>query len=71
MLDQDRSSGHVGSKLLPPMLFSACFVCCDAGLLLPLHYRECVGARVSLALGENLVLKLFHCVKLSAYGLPL
>ena len=30
-----------------------------------------VWARVSLVLGEKLVLKLFHCVKLSAYGLPL
>ena len=30
-----------------------------------------VWARVSLALGEKLVLELFHCVKLSAYGLPL
>ena len=30
-----------------------------------------VWARVSLALGEKLVLKLFHCVKFSAYGLPL
>ena len=25
----------VGSRLLPPVVFSACFVCCDAGLLLP------------------------------------
>ena len=30
-----------------------------------------VWACVSLALGEKLVLKLFHCVKLSASGLPL
>ena len=52
------------------MLFSAFFVCCDAGLLLPLHYRQCVDA-VSLALAEKLVLELFHCVKLSVYGLPL
>ena len=43
---------------------------CDAGLLLPLHYRQCVDA-VSLALAEKLVLELFHCVKLSVYGLPL
>ena len=30
-----------------------------------------VWACVSLALGEKLVLKLFHCVKLGADGLPL
>ena len=30
-----------------------------------------VWAHVSLALGEKLVPKLFHCVKLSAHGLPL
>ena len=94
------------------MLFSACLVCCDEGLLLPskpllvtcwiktalrdmldqncsrqccsLHFlsaamRACscrfitasVWACVSLALGEKLVLKLFHCVKLSAHGFPL
>ena len=35
MLDQNRSSSHVGSKLLPPVWFSAFFVCCDAGLLPP------------------------------------
>ena len=35
MLDQKRLFVTVGSKLLPPVLFSACFVCCDAGLLLP------------------------------------
>ena len=63
MLDQDRSSGH---QCCSQHVLSAALRACSCRFI-----TASVGARVSLALGENPVLKLFHCVKLSAYGLPL
>ena len=57
-------------KIAPASVVLCIFCLLRCGLA-PAIKTASVWACVSLALGEKLVLKLFHCVKLSAHGFPL